>query len=109
LETVKRDLQEHAQSIHADRLDMTQHQAIPFVDYSRIHPPLKGQGYGTALYIYMARKLAQRNQALRGSSSQTPEARGTWERFKKHLPAQVKPLTLSRKGKSNDYFMLDFR
>lgn len=87
----------------------------PLVDFSRIGDgetpsPLEGQGYGTAMYVYAARKLGQAGRRLRASDTQTDAAQALWARFTRLLPAQRGELKVkTRRGKYLIYPTLDFR
>lgn len=54
---------------------------FPIVDYSDIVQNLRGQGIGTSMYVYMARKLGEKDKMLLGSGIQTGEAQSLWKRI----------------------------
>lgn len=52
----------------------------PFIDYIKLdREELRGQGLGASLYVFMARKQAERGLPLRASGLQTPEAEKSWD------------------------------
>lgn len=52
----------------------------PFIDYIKLdRDELRGQGLGASLYVFMARKQAERGLPLRASGLQTPEAEKSWD------------------------------
>jgi len=54
----------------------------PFIDYIKLdREELRGQGLGASLYVFMARKQAERGLPLRASGLQTPEAEKSWRRM----------------------------
>jgi len=54
----------------------------PFIDYIKLdREELRGQGLGASLYVFMARKQAERGLPLRASGLQTPEAEKSWSRM----------------------------
>ena len=54
----------------------------PFIDYIKLdREELRGQGLGASLYVFMARKQAERGLSLRASGLQTPEAEKSWSRM----------------------------
>jgi hypothetical protein len=81
----------------------------PYIDYSSVEHPLRGKGFGAALYIYTARHLATKGQVLVGSSTQTDEAKTVWSRFQAKLPNQVSTTSLTYEGEIKEYRTLDFR
>lgn len=84
--------------------------ALPFIDFSRVNPGLKGQGYGTAMYIYTARRLAEEGQVLRGAVVQSADALQTWTRLKARFPDNIAWLNLEqRSGDVTRHGVLDFR
>lgn len=78
----------------------------PFVDYSKVSAILRGSGVGAALYVYTARKLAQQGRALHSSSLQSEHAVAAWERLRKNLPDNVRPV---KRADDKQVFALDFR
>jgi hypothetical protein len=87
-----------------------QDHAQPTIDYSQLERPLRGQGMGISLYIYAARKLAERGLTLRGSGIQSPEAERMWLRMEKDssipVASMAKRWTLN--GETFTCFVLDF-
>jgi len=81
----------------------------PYIDYSSVEIPLRGKGFGAALYIYTARHLATKGQVLVGSSTQTDEAKTVWNRLQAKLPNQVSTTSLTYEGETKEYRTLDFR
>ncbi len=81
----------------------------PFVDFLRTEAPLKGKGYGSALYVYAAKQLSKQGAVLRASGVQSDDAEGLWARLKKTMPTHVSQRTMSYDGKEQTYDVLDFR
>jgi hypothetical protein len=81
----------------------------PLVSQSRVSEELEGKGYGAALYVYTARKLAEHGQVLKGSNLQSPSAQKLWSKFKNRLPAHVGSQTYADNGKEYTVPVLDFR
>jgi hypothetical protein len=82
---------------------------VPYVDFSRVEEPLKGKGYGTALYVYTARMLAKEGKVLRGSGIQSGDAQKAWAGFKKKFPNNVSTITRKYSGQTHTDPILDFR
>lgn len=107
---VQKDLQKYSKMIRQESQRMRKRFEQPFVDYSKIEKAAKGQGFGSAMYIYTARYLATQGKALRGSGIQTADAQKVWTRFKKHLPGNIKFMTLTElSGQRRKHPLLDFR
>ena len=81
----------------------------PYVDFSRVDEPLKGKGYGTALYVYTARMLGKENKVLRGSGLQSDDAQKVWDGFKKKFPNNVSKMNRDHYGEVLIDPILDFR
>jgi hypothetical protein len=107
--TVQRELKEMSKALRAKIKKATGYYGTPFVDYSRVEGPLGNKGFGSTLYIYGARHLAQRNQALRGSGIQSDEAQAMWDRLEKNIPQHVKKIKKTYRGETDTYRILDFR
>jgi hypothetical protein len=111
-ERIKQDLDELAASILPEIAQHRKAYQNPTPDYSRLKEagPLAGQGYGTAMYIYAARKLGESGRMLRASGAQSPDAKALWARFEKLMPERVKPIKVKHRGGSVDNSRaLDFR
>jgi len=86
----------------------------PFIDYIKLdREELRGQGLGASLYVFMARKQAERGLPLRASGLQTPEAEKSWNRMAadRRFPIRVGNHLHQSRGQrtvSASYF-LDFR
>lgn len=80
-----------------------------FVERSRVDERLSGKGYGTALYLYTARKLAEQGTIIRASGIQSQDALKLWSNFQKRYPKQVKTITYSYMGEEKTVPTLDFR
>jgi GNAT superfamily N-acetyltransferase len=107
--TVEKDLDEFSVPIKKAMNAARKFHAKPFVSYSEVDDSLKGQGYGSALYVYTARMLAKEGKVLRGSGLQTNEAKKVWERFKEKFPSNVSIVTRTYKGNKHVSPILDFR
>lgn len=84
--------------------------AIPFIDRSSTEPELRGKGYGTAMYVYAARRLAQDGKVMKASGVQSPEAKRLWDRFQARFPNNVNPLTeKNQQGTKRLSLVMDFR
>lgn len=110
-ERIKHDLD----TLHAPRFlkrqqEQEEYFKLPFVDFSRMEDPLKGKGYGSAAYVYTARRLAQEGKVLRASGTQSGEAQTTWGRFRARFADNVKTVYLKDgRGKKIGHSLLDFR
>lgn len=86
----------------------------PFIDYSNLDDSLRGQGVGTSMYIYSARKLSEKGLGLSASGTQTEEAQKTWKRMAsdKRLPIEVRTRRfVDEEGYDNYHdqrFVMDF-
>lgn len=107
--TVSKDLENCVRVINSDLQEQKKLSDMPVVDFSRVMEPLSGKGYGTALYLYTARKLGKKNLVLKGSSIQTPYALKVWENFSKKMPANVSIISRTYKGENHISSTLDFR
>jgi hypothetical protein len=109
--TVEKDLKKFSKEVMEQKVEpFRTYFATPFVDYSNVDDSLKGKGFGAALYVYTARKLAIQGKALRGSGIQTEHAQSLWGKFKKKFPKNVKSMRLynTHSGEPTDYYTLDF-
>lgn len=86
----------------------------PLIDYIKLdRDELRGQGLGASLYVFMARKHAERGLPLRASGLQTPEAKKSWD----HMAADPRfPVRVSNslyqdrsRRKVSTGYILDFR
>lgn len=108
-EQVKTDLEEWSREIRSDMTRWKESLATPFVDYSSISKPLRGQGFGTALYIYTARKLGTQGKVLRSSGLQSDKAKEVWARFQKRFPQHIRSTShTSEFGEKQETFILSF-
>jgi hypothetical protein len=107
--TIKKDLDSLSAKFSQQMDERKQWFKNPYIDFSRVEEPLRGKGFGAALYIYTARELATRNQVLVGSSSQTDEAKSVWKRFENKIPSHVSKTSLIFEGETKEYRTLDFR
>lgn len=80
-----------------------------FVERSKVDERLSGKGYGTALYLYTARKLAEQGTIIRASGIQSQDALKLWSNFEKRYPERVKTITYSYMGNEKTVPTLDFR
>lgn len=86
---VQADLQMYSAVLTKDFAEWKKNQSMPFVDYAHVNENLKGQGFGTAAYVYTARKLATQGRVLRGSGIQTADAQAVWKRFQNRFPDNI--------------------
>lgn len=86
---VQEDLKNYSTKLNEEITKWKQERGTPFVDFSHVNEGLKGQGFGTAVYVYTARKLATQGKTLRGSGIQTEDAQAVWSRFQKRFPNQI--------------------
>lgn len=98
--------------IEANKLDAIRHQngikeklSLPYVDYSVVEDEFRGQGFGSPLYVYTARRLAKDGDALRASSLQSDEAQSLWRRLEQRIGSRIKKVG---EGEDERVF-LDFR
>lgn len=108
-ETVAADLKKYAVQIQKKMDEKTPYYSVPYIDYSTVNRDLQGKGFGAALYVYTARKLAERGDVLRGSGLQTPYAETLWSKFAEKMPKRVKEVTVSYEGEKRTFPSLDFR
>lgn len=107
---VQKDLKKYAKMAQKESQRTTKRFEQPFVDFSRMEGAAKGQGFGSAMYIYTARYLATQGKSLRGSGLQTADAQKVWTRFKKRLPDNFRFITMTEPaGQRKRYPLLDFR
>lgn len=109
--TVEADLKTFSDRIvkKDDMVGRNKYFETPFIDYSSVTSPLKGSGFGSALYVYTARMLGQRGQVLRGSGVQSGDAQKVWARFANKLPGRSGNIKLSYRGQVSVAPVLDFR
>lgn len=107
--TVQKDLKKFSRILNKDIKNKKEYYKNPYVEFSRVEKPLKGQGFGTALYVYTGRRLAQNNQVLVASGVQSNDAEKTWGNFRKHLKGKVSSIELDYNGKKKMSPVLDFR
>jgi len=85
----------------------------PGIDYSRVSDKLRGKGLGASLYIYTAKKLAEKDLVLSSSTNQTEEALKAWQRMGKDtkIPMKVVVTKYVNDGYSSNQerFAIDFR
>lgn len=114
-ERIEADLQQAAADYRLEMEQKLKNTRDPYVEFSRMddHPELMGQGFGTALYIYAARRLGKDGKRLTASGVQSGDAKGLWENLRKNFPTRVKN---ARKTYGFDYrrrtstsVTLDFR
>jgi len=107
--TVMKDLKGLSVELKKKMNNHMQYFSTPYVDYADLEEPLKGKGYGTALYVYASKRLAQNGQVLRGSGVQSEDAQALWERFGKKFPKNVSTVELDYEGRKQTAPILDFR
>lgn len=111
-ERIKQDLDALAASILPEIMLHRKAYQNPTPDYSRLKEagPLAGLGYGSAMYVYAARKLGESGKMLRASGAQSEDAKALWARFEKLMPERVKSIKVKHRGGSVDESrVLDFR
>jgi hypothetical protein len=106
-----KDLKLFSKEIKKDITRRRKYWDTPNIDYSKVDDSLKGSGYGSALYVYAARKLGQKGKRLRGSGIQTPAAQAVWKRFGEKFPDNVGSIRLANAdgGNIQKSPTLDFR
>jgi hypothetical protein len=109
-QTVKKIIAKERKKLEQEMADnLGNYSTGGFVERSRVDEKLSGKGYGTALYLYTARKLAEQNTVIRASGIQSQDAQNLWNRFSKKYPNRVKPVTFTYMGKEKTVPTLDFR
>lgn len=112
IEEIKEDLKQVEPYAEQVRDDLINSAKYPLIDYSRISNELRGQGLGSSLYIYSARKLAEKGRVLSSSSIQSQEAQNFWKRVIKDKEIPVKVITRRfQKGdihQNKNSFAIDF-
>lgn len=108
-EKVTEDLKVFRETLRKSVNNKRAYFSAPYIDYSTINESLKGKGFGTAMYVFAARKLATQGKFLRGSGIQSAAAKAVWERFNKLFPNNVGSLTNNLDGKNFVNPTLDFR
>lgn len=106
---VDADLQVFREQIAVEMREKQAFFEVPYIDYSRVSESLKGKGFGSALYVFAARRLAVDGKVLRGSGIQTEEAKALWGRLGKLFPGRVSFLSSSYRGEVKVNPVLDFR
>jgi len=86
----------------------------PFIDYIKLdREELRGQGLGASLYVFMARKQAERGLPLRASGLQTPEAETSWRTMAADTRFPIRVANSLYRDRNNRKvsasFFLDFR
>lgn len=107
--TVKQDLKVFAKEFKKSIAMKRKYYKTPYVDFSRVNKELQGQGFGAGIYVYAARKLAERGQVLRGSGLQSGSAQALWVKFNKSFPNNTSKMTLNYLGQKSVAPILDFR
>ena len=110
-ETVKRDLVEYGKII-TERANGIRSFALPeapYIDFSRVDDELKGQGFGKALYVYGAKRLAADGKALGGSGVQSDEAEALWNRLSASMPERFSYIDRNDGTTAYRHPILDFR
>lgn len=86
---------------------------VPVIDFSKLENNLRGQGVGTSMYVYTARKLAEQGKVLSSSGVQSDEAKSLWKRMAADPRLKIK--VISRRYEKGDFsstkstLALDFR
>lgn len=93
--TVAKDLKKFSTEFSKEINNARKYFKIPFVDFSSVNSSVSGAGYGTSLYVYAARRLGVQGQVLRGSGTQTDEAKNLWAKLKKNFPQNVSTVKLT--------------
>ena len=107
--TVAKDLKEFAAPVKKEMTNKRTYFKTPYVDYSKVEEPLKGKGFGAALYVYTAKKLGENGQVLRGSGIQSDDAQALWSRFTTKFPKNISSIKLNYMGEKSIAPILDFR
>ena len=81
----------------------------PFIDFSRVEDELKGKGFGSAMYVYVAKRLGVDGAMLRASGVQTEFAQALWKRMKKNMGDHYTKVEITGYGETTKYKALDFR
>ena len=108
-ETVNKDLKMFSTRVRKEMKEKQGYWKVPNVDYSHVDDSIKGKGFGTALYVYTAKKLGTQGKVLRASGLQSDDAQATWGRFAKHFPDNITSVTLTNRGEKHKTPALDFR
>ena len=111
IETIRKDNKRDKKQLIKEMKDKTSYFSpeSPFVDFSRTEEPIRGKGYGSALYVYAAKQLSKQGAVLRASGVQSDAAEALWARLKKTMPKHVSQRTIKTKNKTYTYDVLDFR
>ena len=81
----------------------------PYIDFSTVGEVLRGSGFGSAMYIYAAKRLGADGRVLRASGSQSAEAVAMWVRMSEKLPDNVTSVEAEWLGEKKVNPALDFR
>jgi hypothetical protein len=106
---VAKDLKALSKKPRKEMQDKIKHFGVPYIDYSSVDGNLKGQGFGTALYLYSARQLGKQGKTMRASGTQTDAAQAVWKRFKKAFPNNVSSTRRTMYNRTTVHPMFDFR
>lgn len=106
---VRRSLAEMADVIREDMKVKRAYHGTPYISYSSVEGPLRGKGFGSALYVYTARMLGSQGKAVRASMNQQPSAERAWQKLVKSFPQQSKRMTIVNNDESLRVAVLDFR
>jgi hypothetical protein len=106
---VEKDLKTLSKAPRKEMQDKIKHFGTPYIDYSSVNGNLKGQGFGTALYLYSARQLGKQGRTMRASGTQTDDAQAVWKRFKKAFPDNVSSIKRNMNNRRTVHPMFDFR
>lgn len=85
----------------------------PKIDFSRVSDDLRGKGLGVSMYIYAAKKLAEKDLVLASSTMQSDHAIKAWKRMGQDtkIPMKVIVTKFVKNGYSQnaERFAIDFR
>lgn len=88
---IDRDLAALSEEIREDRVEpFLQDNNMPTIDYSQMGDNLRGLGFAQSLYVYSARKMAERGKAMRSSTIQSGSALRFWSSMVKNKDIPVK-------------------
>jgi GNAT superfamily N-acetyltransferase len=79
----------------------------PSIRQSYINEDYRGQGLGTAMYIYASKRLGLEGKTLRASIDRTDDSKAVWARMEQNFPEHV--ITLDWKIGGEPSTALDFR
>lgn len=106
---VKRSLADISVTLKAEMDAKRAYHGTPYISYSKVEDPLKGQGFGSALYVYTARMLGRQGKVMRASMNQQPAAVEAWKRFQKAFPKRSGSMSIVNNDESIRVATLDFR